>query len=168
MISKLQQRLAELASQREALLARTPDAELQRLAAEEEALRAELEAAEREEAKRRLAEIRQEVERLLGEMAPHALAIVELGEQLQEFCAQSLQLVFSERGIGPEARAPGATNNLIRFARGWLENLDHVAASLAKRYKPPEKPNMVWPIHSADELITPKKGEKDRGQQRFF
>ena len=59
MISKLQQRLAELASQREALLARTPDAELQRLAAEEEALRAELEAAEREEAKRRLAEIRQ-------------------------------------------------------------------------------------------------------------
>ena len=167
MVSKLQRRLAELASQREALLAKTPDAELQRLAAEEEALRAELEAAEREEAKRRLAEIRQEVEQLLGEMAPHALAIVELGEQLQGLCAESRQLAF-ERGIGPEARAPGATNNLIHFARGWLENLDHVATSLAKRYKPPEKPDMVWPIRSADELITPKKGGKDGGQQCFF
>jgi len=145
-------RLEELARRREELLSRTPEAELERIAEEEARLRAELEAAEREEAKARQGEIKAEVKRLFSELAPHALAIVDLCERLQQLVAESCKLAL-DQGVGAQTNVPASSRALARYARAWLEEVARFAPDIGARFKPPPKPEVEIKIHSADELI---------------
>lgn len=145
-------RLEELARRREELLARTPEAELRAIEAEEARLREELAAAEREEARARQGEIKAEVHRLFSELAPHALAIVKACERLQQLVAESCKLAL-DKGVGPQTNAPASSRALARHARAWLEELERFAPDLARRFKPPPRPEVEIKIHSADELM---------------
>ena len=151
-MTSLQNRLAELARRRAELLSRTPEAELRAIEAEEARLRAEMEAAEREEARARQGEIKTEVHRLFSELAPHALAIVEGCEQLQQLVAESCKLAL-DKGVGPQTNVPAASRALARYARAWLEEVARFAPDIGARFRPPPRPEVEIKIHSADELM---------------